>query len=1094
MLNELFSWMIGDVTEPDFREKIITRSSLNVEKARADSQRRELFAALYIARRGKSTADDAAISDIARRVSEQRSCLDFITAVEKELGDQQSLNALFFSLKYILDDRCLMSNKEDKINKIFSILLHQDTADALKFFDAHQEGFKPFEQVKLMISSEKTKGHLSKLTTQLRLQNDALSMAHYFQKELEDTERLAAAMLWLVRRNVPIHQIIQTDLLQKLMLLHVAWLDDPDNPVQYFYALLGLFPEAQGLIEEASSVQCEARGFHSYSIRGSLSEQSSLHRVAITAPPLEFSPNGENFDALYSLFGLVFLRDALLWELQSGNEKWTILLHDFLNQDVFVTEQLPALLNFIGVGGEAPLLKVLSGLLDEASVDKLVTQHNGAVLHLLPYHSFLLMKVREDDIALYLREMSNVNNDAGVYLAQLLALLVAFRKVNPAVVRQVFEAIVDLALQHPHFLDDNYLLKQLRKSPEAESILINRYRRLQSHFDRHMTQKVASDHMRSEDYSDIEDLWLSFSRELVLLNEIMVIPNNCPRDKYRLQAHWAKQYFLTHPGAFVMGEYIQALGVSQELLADEVSEYERVLIELLITIDDDEIRDYVISQLDANEVKKGQWMRMEYSDGCLLIQAAAQGNLGLIRWLEPRVVMDFDTIHRVVRGAAEAQQWMVVEYFCGVSSHQPKQHILKDLLILATTSRQIQVVRRLCEGAISHLKTKHIEEVLVRAAVYGYLDLVQYCCQRETCAPSKERVARAFKKAIQFAQHEVVRFIGNMPAHPQLLSVIERELVHRAMKNDLPMVTLLCELLTNTPGQTAIDEAFVKATKFGQLTVARYLYDLPANTLSQKVVEEALDGAIKNGCMDSVQYLCSLSTLGPHPRQGAMNKGVLQAVQSNQLEMVRFFCGLTTRRPTQHSIEKAMLLAIKHDHFSMIDYLGSLVHKKTMLKALQLAAKEGHLPTVRLFCERGPLHRKAIYDARKKAVSYGHQDVVGYLNGLLTPNPICSSTLTDTNSAILVGVSGALDTFSLSEPSIDVVSPERHDRQVLASSHHPSSQRLVAGEPFKRSSSCHNLKTLGLFGHRPKLTRSVSYEGTHSGIRSCPSNIVGEGV
>ncbi len=1088
MLNDIFSWFTGNLVELDFTPQKLTRSVFESEHAHALVRRRTLLADLYSARGDKAPAE--IISDIANFISQQDSCLSFIASFAKELGALPHVNPFLLSLKYLIavgDDDKFIDQKEEKINRIFFELLRENKEEALAFFYANQKYFDGYMQVNLMVSAEKTTDYLAQLTTKLHAQENVLSIVHYFEQCLDDEEKFAAMVLWMVRRGLLSHRIIETDLLQKFMLYHAAWLGTPNNSVQHFYNLLGMFPETRELVEEASKVQCEDRSFHceeggthSHSIKGALSLQSTLHRVEIKVSPLEFTPTAENFDALYSLFGSLFLNDALRWHAGCDNATWRAALHDFFNREASIAEQLPILLNFIGGGGRSSVLKALASLIDDATVEKLVTRHSGSVLHLLPYKPFLLNRVDEGFITHYLDEIKLLQSEAWDVISQLLAVLVAFRDVNKAVALQVYEAIVDLVLEHPHVLDDDYLLKQLRKIPEAETILTNRYQQLQSQFDRCVTEQVVTGTLNTANYHIIEDSWLNLSRKVVLLNEIISIPNNCPNDKYRLQAHWAKSYFSMHAGTFVIDDYVEALEVVPELLADRVSEYERVLIELLTTIDDDGVRDMIIAKFDANEARRDQWLQTDYSNGCVFNRAAEHGNVGLIRWLERRVVIDPDAINHAVRIAADAQQWNVVEYFCSASLHKPQQAVLKELLSLAAKAGQSRTIQFLCDGAVTQLQAKHIEQVLNCGAAYGYLNIVEYCCHRDTCAPSATMVAKALKRSIQLGHGDVGRFIGNLPPNAQLLTVVERELVHAAMHDQVSIVQLLCDLLTNTPRQPVIEEAFIKAIKFGNLKAAQSLYNLPINAPRQKAIDEALEAAIANGYLPGVQFLFHLPARCP--RQGAVERALVQAIHSKRLDIVQFLCGLDVASPRPHMINQAILLAAKLGNLPMVVFFGRLVNSKLIEQTIQVAAKQGHLGIVQCCCEIKPPSRKAMFDARKKAMSSGHNDVADYFSGLLEPATVGSRlSLPPSGAAAFVPhLELPVETSLLAHPE---------PRRATGSPRFVAARSLERANMLRKSSSCQALDAFGMFGSRGGLVRASSLSEL-----SAPSSLVSSEV
>ena len=165
-------------------------------------------------------------------------------------------------------------------------------------------------------------------------------------------------------------------------------------------------------------------------------------------------------------------------------------------------------------------------------------------------------------------------------------------------------------------------------------------------------------------YHIIEDAWLAATRKFSLLNEIEPSSNPFPGNKYKLQTYVAHVYLIQHPGHFPFDDFIQAIGVTPLLTEGSVSEYERLLVEMLTTIDDESIRIATIAQFQTTETTSRRWISTEYGEGCVLDRAASQGNLGLIRWLMPKINFDNEGTTRAVVLAAKSNQWAVVDYFC----------------------------------------------------------------------------------------------------------------------------------------------------------------------------------------------------------------------------------------------------------------------------------------------------------------------------------------------------------------------------------------------------------------------------------------------
>jgi hypothetical protein len=889
MLFKLFSWVNGSETVLSFDHQMVTRSAFESEHKSAMVVRRELRAKVYDAR--VSNAYVPGSNDVVQRIEQHDIYIRFITFCGVMLGEHEHCSLFFIALNYLLSvrgqDGSLAIN-EAKINSVFFSLLKENREQTRCFYYDHQREFESLAQVNFMVSVEKTLDHVEQLTAQLSFQENPISITPLLMQFIGDTEQFAAIILWLLHRGVSTERILQTDLLQSFMLYHLAWLDSPDSPVQHLYHLLEQFAEARALVDAAGEAQCEDRGFHCRAITGTLTNPMDLHRVNVTLDALDFTPTKKNFEMLYCLFGLKFLHDALIWHTSCEDAIWCEILQQVLNQESTISTQLSTLINHVALENAPAVLDKLASFINEDTIEKMIAQRRGAVFHLLPYKAMLLTRISESDISHYLEQLRLSDQLVFDVIPQVLALFMAYRSVNKGVAVLVYETILDLVLENPQFLDDSYLIKQLRKFSEKEVVLTNRCARLQLQFDQCIAEQVSTVVLSSESYHLIEDRWLSYSRQLDSLNEIMPLTYQFPEDKYKLYAQLAKRYFSEHENYFILDDFIQSLGVTPELFVDIVSEYERLLIEILTTIDDDKIRYLIINKLESLDEKNKVWMHRKYGDGSVFDRASIQGNIGLIQWLEPNIRMDRAAINKAVMMAAEGAQWSVVDYFCCTSTHKPQQYIFKEVLRLAAAAGQLGTVQLLHEGIIAHLQEKHLVQAFMQAAAKGHRNVVQYFCHLEVGAPCAAIVAKAFKVAIQSDSSDVIDFIGNLPRNPLLVPICERALVHAATRDRLSAIQLLCNLRTNAPSQSAIEAAFLRAAQYGHFSIANYLCGSSAHAIRKGVMEQAILLGAKQGLLVFVQHCCELNL----PSRKAIGRALKKAIVNEHDDVADYLRGL----------------------------------------------------------------------------------------------------------------------------------------------------------------------------------------------------------
>lgn len=90
---------------------------------------------------------------------------------------------------------------------------------------------------------------------------------------------------------------------------------------------------------------------------------------------------------------------------------------------------------------------------------------------------------------------------------------------------------------------------------------------------------------------------------------------------------------------------------------------ERALVELLVSVDDETLRQTIISQLENEPIKRLDWMTTKYHGntvaesmgGNVAELAGSKGNLGLLKWLlaQPGSI-NIDTLDKTLKSAVRS--------------------------------------------------------------------------------------------------------------------------------------------------------------------------------------------------------------------------------------------------------------------------------------------------------------------------------------------------------------------------------------------------------------------------------------------------------
>lgn len=909
MLVEFFPWLQSDSLDIFFAQEMVSKSDFQREKDQALIRRRALVADQYETRRSKTADAPSLLSEIAKHLDQVNSYICFLSDSITRMDGAEPMAMPLFAIKWLLSKKVESLSSEEYVKKLkalFYCMLRNDPQKTLEIYCQYQceqpSSLKtnPEEYIKLV------QHWLETLTIDFGAQENPLSLIDLLREFVEEPLKFAAAILWLLQRKISVAQILETGLLQDFMSYHLVSLNNPDDPCLQLYVLLGQFPKAQPLIDEANKVQCQDRGFHceeggthSFSITGLWCQQKDLYAVNVKPTLVSFTPTLENFSALYQCFELNFIKLALVWHAETKNDQWGIALRQWINQEEIKLDVLSKVINFIAVDCKPGTLDILAPLFEDTVLEKLLSKHYGAILHFLPYNRAIRQKITTTDTAFYLKKIMESNTTVLDVIPQLVAMLTALRQENNnAAATLVYERLVDLILENPEYLDDRLLLKQLKSFPEKELIFAHVCQKLKDQFDQTVQEGLQNVVITEECYHTVEDTWRDVSLKLSNLHELSPVTVSFPSDKYKMQAHLAKSFFSSKPSFFCLDQFFQSLEIVPVLSPDAVNHYERLLIEILTFIDDETIRNQIISVLEtrnkAISMEDGRikerlhWTQVEYGEACVLELAAFQGNLGLVQWLITTKTVELNDITHAATRAAQANQWAIVDYLCSTDKVKLDQETLKELLMLAAGMGHLDMVRRFCERLIVPLESRSIIQAFAQAADNCHLQVIEYFCNLSPHVLSDGMLAKTIRMAVQRERLGMIAFLGNLPKSRKLSDTVEVALVQEVVHDRLSLVQQLCHLQTNTPSQSAIEAAFAKAIKYDHFQIAEFFCGLPQDIApSQKAFDALFDECIANGSYSKVEFLCGLKT--HHPSPSAIERALLLEEKSSPLRALGLF-------------------------------------------------------------------------------------------------------------------------------------------------------------------------------------------------------------
>ncbi|PWY56743.1 hypothetical protein DGG96_04870 [Legionella qingyii] len=995
MITKLFNWLQSDEKIFHLSNQILSRDLLELEQLQANQTNRMLLSNVRLAKlQGHDPRDETS------KLEQHILFMDYLQFC-RERFDEASQDSLYLiTLKYLLSK----SNEENpfpsaKLNELFEALLQDNKDNTLAFYQQNEALFKDLPEIQKRVESElrqqkyndatkRVEHYLDHLSNKLSNQKNPLGIIGLCRDWIGDTEQFAALILWLLQLNVSPEQILKTYLLHDFLKYNLFTLHSEDNEVFYLYALLNHFPQAKLLLEEAQKTGSDERGFQNYALDGVLSEQQ-LQNIPRKEWPLQFSSTATNFSALYELFGQKFLIAAVITCEEHSNSKWLDALRHSLNESETLSKKLPSLINVIARESSPTILENLAHLIDDRNAQELLSNNEGAVFYLLPYKPKLSEYINEKNVTEFIHQITQKHTSDPELIFQLTALFSLLSKKKGPVTQLVFQAIIDNLVQHPLLFEDEKLLRQLRRYPDCEAILSQQSVQIKQRVADCIVEQTADLTFSARNYQIIEDVWLEATRKLNVFTLIKPQAKYNLNHKYALQAKIAETAFLYHRTQFDLDAFIDALSLPPIIPENGVSEFERVLIEILAAIDNELIRKQIIEKLESPPVQRLNWAEKEYEGKTIVLKAAKYGNLGLIALLEKQIAPE--DFNKAIITAAKANQWNVVSHLCQIDVVQLNEDELEQIILLAAEQGQLNLIKCLLSIYDYEPSTTEISKILNQAINNDKLNVVKYFYNSADNMPNQSTINKLFHSAIELGFWDIALFMADSEQYAPSLAAIEKAMNQAASSIHVEAIQRLCNLSINAPRPHVIQKAFLKACQAGHLPVVQCLNELPGK-LVRAGFEDAVDQAIINDHMEIVTFLYNSPTYSSN--QNLVNHGLITSAKNGKSALVEFFCSMTTKiKPTHNAVNQALNWTVKCNQLeTLITLCRSSLNpptKAAIRDALLLAVKGGKQSIVAYLCshEMNSLNQRAIEEALKSAVKSKQPEIVRYLCELSVNSP-----------------------------------------------------------------------------------------------------------
>ncbi len=681
---------------------------------------------------------------------------------------------------------------------------------------------------------------LQLLAFDLKTSTDALRIIPLLMHYVDNPEAFASLLGFLVTQGITPEVILNAHVIQDYFRYHLFELGKPHNAIMALHAFLRAEPETAELACALSQTRCPEGELSSYALDGSLSDANTLHNPVRDLASCTTPMSEAQFQVLHRVFGVTFLRAAL-----GDVEDHATFLAEALNADAQALSDLPDLLHY-AQSNEAQKRALAECLLDE-TLDSMLNAEIGGVLMLLPYSAYLRSRISEIDLNTYLDAIQKSTPSRFDLVASLYELLNVFKRQNSDSAQIVFTTIIDEILSEATLLDDEELLKQLRKFRPGKIQLFEKFNQLEITFDAFIQNQMDTIDF---DYITIEDVWREAQLKVNTLERITAYSSVIPKDKHALHSLLGKTLF--KQDLFDLDKFTQALGIEVSFHPNQVTAYERLLINMLVALDDDVLRTEMINRLDLGMDGARNWRDATYANMTLLEQATRQGNLGLIMWIAPQNKAFKKSIESLVVTAAEHHHWHLVKYFR--ERYPLKQVVVDHLLHLAVQNEAPDIISFLCEGQRHRPSLHAIEKAFTEAVLQGSFSCTHALLTGEP-SPCDTILKKGFLQAIKTKQFILASHIVENRPTPFLEDAINQLFIDAARANKVGTLHFLGHLSTQPITQKTLDAALRAAVRARSELAVKALYCLPNITPRAEAHKQALQRAQKKGHDELVALL-----------------------------------------------------------------------------------------------------------------------------------------------------------------------------------------------------------------------------------------------
>lgn len=638
---------------------------------------------------------------------------------------------------------------------------------------------------------------LKNLRSVLQYQTEPLALCRLSTGFIDSPLQFAACIIWILEQGGCVDALIQSKILHQFLSYyfpHFGIFEKPLNTVSLFYKILDQFPHAKLLIERARIISCDIRGFKRVNLLGNQSKDLVLAEATRQQPLL--TRTVDNLKQIIVFFGErgVFhvIEELFLCSEDDFDHSFT---HFMQVHNHLIT---PTLLQLIAEESPGTLRKIVH-LIDDPFFQQWLSNKQYTILYLLPYRTRWIQSIDQEMMHSFLQTIDSIHTP-GCELESvklLLSLYEAMLAEKTSLAELVYQSLFQVVLTNRYLLDDRLLFVTLRQSPFLNRFVASETECLVDALTKNIIDFILDEDSFIDGYNDLYQHWQMLLGRFEILELLAKTPRSFPMRRADFIVSVFEQCT-----SMSCKPWKRLLDIMHVLPSFEstIDGYQRdILLKLLVHIDDNELQEIIISTLeltDAFFLERGR---------DILLNAVAKGNIGILDKYLSHHPLD----HELLRQAIVSKQWTIItHWFSHYGFAGQDQEIIDLLLIEASGSKKINLLRSLIKGGDLNFSAKSVAKAFAKAASVDDPTALNYLYLLH---PYPMTVKAVVTQAINDGHYNALKFFKRFKKRNEhLANGVLQGFNNALIKNDTHMVLNLMEFSSNAPSPQNIKTAKIR--------------------------------------------------------------------------------------------------------------------------------------------------------------------------------------------------------------------------------------------------------------------------------------------